>query len=128
MTMYIRADDFLGILSAYYSETLKEDIRVYDECRYEIEEYFTNERRVKKVRFLYDRKSKIYNRDVTQSIELDEKEIKKVFSTILKDYNVISLSIESTESDLYSSIVEFIGVELTLKEKQKELELTSDRR
>ncbi len=123
MKMYIKAEDFLGILSSYYSETLNQPVSVKAECYYATEGYFTSETKVKKVRFSYDKEIKIYNRSATQTISISNEDIKEVFSKILDNYDVKSINSEITESDYYSSSLDFIGAELSLKERQKKLEL-----
>jgi hypothetical protein len=123
MKMYIKAEDFLGILRSYYSETLDQPVSVKAECYYTTEGYYTSETKVKKVRFSYDKEIKIYNRSATQTISISNEDIKEAFSKILDNYDVKSINSEITESDYYSSSLDFIGVELSLKERQKKLEL-----
>ena len=123
MKMYIKAEDFRGILSAYYSELFNKKVNVHSECYYDIEGCYAGERKVKKVRFSYEAEAELYGHPVTQTVDLSQKAMKDALSNILNNYFVTDISFEITESDYYSSSLDFIGVELSLKEKQKKLEL-----
>ncbi len=123
MKMYIKATEFLGILGAYYSELFGHEVKVESECYHDIEGYGLNAMSISKVRFSYETEIKIYNHTVTQTNELSTEDIKDAFSKILEQYDVENIRNEVCESDRYNSSLDFIGVELTLREKQKHMRL-----
>lgn len=122
MELYIKAGDFLNILSEYYSDLLKEKVTVNSECYYDYEGCWMNERKISKVRFDYTVETKILNHTATKTIKLSKKEIQEAFTKLIDNYSVTNINFEVTEDDR-CSFLSFIGVTLTLKEQQKKLGL-----
>ncbi len=120
MKMYIKAEDFVGILRDYYSEMLWQDVKVKYECFYGDGQ---NGHPIPIVNFLCETERVIYNNKATLTTELSQDDIQEAFSKILEEYDIKNIAIETYEPDCNSDSFDFFGVELSLEEKQKRMQL-----
>lgn len=122
----ISKDELLGMLSNYYTRILGHKIKVEEKS--EIEYFGLYENKGAKVTLYYEETIDILGHKATKTTNISEEELKKVLNELIKEsgYMIDTLMYNKGVrlEGYYRDEIEvsyFNGIELTLREKGKEL-------